>query len=124
MSISQRIIKYMELKNLKAVSISNKTGLSEGRISNILKGKNEPGGKALSTILNSYPEINARWLLTGEGEMLNKNSQIVNEETIKYGICEECCRKDKIIDHQAEYIDQLKKFLKECTEKLEKRKAS
>ena len=50
-------------------------GWSPQYLNNILAGKSL-GLKPIQTIINTYPEINAQWLLTGEGQM------VTNEETI------------------------------------------
>lgn len=49
-----------------------KTGLSHQTISNYLKGKQKPDVEKLSAIKQSFEEIDANWLLTGEGEMFKK----------------------------------------------------
>jgi hypothetical protein len=35
-----------------------------------LKGKNLPGFEYLQAVLTTFPQINARWLITGEGQMI------------------------------------------------------
>ena len=45
----------------------------------------KPSEKIISAIKKSLPEVNADWLLTGEGEMLKSESNTANESAASYG---------------------------------------
>lgn len=51
-------------------------GLSNGYVNNISKGI---GADKLQRILGAYPMLNQDWLLTGEGEMVKKETPSVND---------------------------------------------
>lgn len=61
-TISARLRKAMTLRGIKAVEISQKTGISESAISHYLKGRyepNQPRIALISNVLNVRPE----WLM-------------------------------------------------------------
>lgn len=53
-------------------SFSVAIGVGPANTDKIIKGKNKPGFDYLVRVLGSFPHINARWLITGEGKMLGK----------------------------------------------------
>lgn len=85
--------------------------------------KNEnanPSLDILSEIVTLYPNINSRWFLTGEGEMLltegeeqkqyaaDEKHNISNEPKITVYSCQDCISKQKEIDALKIAIDALK----------------
>lgn len=54
---------------------AEKLGTSDQYASNICKSGKNVGEKTKTKILETFPEINKIWLLTGEGEMLKGESQ-------------------------------------------------
>jgi hypothetical protein len=57
----------------------------------------------LNKIINSFPEINSDWLITGEGEMLN-NQSMAQEPSSEY---------QNIIDEKNKIIEWLNRELKD-----------
>jgi hypothetical protein len=49
--------------------MSKETGLTQGAISNVVRGKLPPG-RAFLLAVAAHPQVNPGWLLTGEGEPL------------------------------------------------------
>lgn len=49
-----------------------KNGVSQQNISQWEKGEGQPNLKKMFIIKTSFPELDTDWLLTGEGDMLNK----------------------------------------------------
>ena len=74
-SVKQRLISYLKEKKIGQNRFENLAGISNGYISNLKKA---PGSDILTKILNAAPDLNQQWLLTGEGEMLNSNTEIAN----------------------------------------------
>lgn len=64
--IIDRILKIIDLNNENKNQFYKKTGLSNGFLDKV----KDIGGSKIEYILNSYPDINPEWLLTGKGEML------------------------------------------------------
>lgn len=67
MSIKERIIKIIELKEMSVRSFQKACNLSEGFVKNI---KGTITVDKMGNILHAFPDINANWLITGIGEPL------------------------------------------------------
>ena len=71
--LNERIKIYIETKGLKLNKLSDITGVPHGSLSDIKNGKREPGAKILEKLIRNT-DINAHWLLTGEGPMIRPQS--------------------------------------------------
>lgn len=68
--MKDRIKKYMEYKNISAGELATQLEVQRSNISHVLNGRNMPGAAFIEKLLLCFPDLNARWLLTGNGEML------------------------------------------------------
>lgn len=79
-----RILQFIEYKDINKSIFYKETGLSNGFLDKV----KDIGASKLELILKTYPEINFKWLLTGEGEMLKLEREVpvymVQEEKSKY----------------------------------------
>jgi hypothetical protein len=70
----ERLDKFMKFKGLNDNKLTIETGISNGII-----GKGRKRGSLsqdnISKILHTYPELNANWLFTGNGEMLKSDNK-------------------------------------------------
>lgn len=66
-TVKQRLIEYLEFKKIGRNKFEKMAGLSLGYITKL---KNAPRPEKLVDILQSAPDLNRTWLLTGEGNML------------------------------------------------------
>ncbi len=73
--MKDRIKQYMDYKSISAGELSSLIDVQRSNISHILNGRNKPGASFIEKLLINFPDLNARWLFTGEGDM------IVGEET-------------------------------------------
>ena len=66
--------------SVNAAELADKIGVQRSSISHILSGRNLPSTQFIEKLLNTFPEIEARWLITGHGKPfrtgLNKESEI------------------------------------------------
>jgi len=92
MDISNRLKTICDNKKIKNIDLVNLGCGSEQTVSFVLNGKNKPNSKFIEIFLKAFPDINARWLLTGEEDML------VLEDRAQYGYCRECIKKEGIIE--------------------------
>lgn len=69
--ITDRILKIIELKNINKSQFYKATGLSNGFLDKV----KDIGASKIEYILNTYPEINPEWLITGNGDMLKNESE-------------------------------------------------
>ena len=73
--VKERIIKFIEYKNISKNAFEEACHLSKRYISNL---KGTPGSRIIRNIKNTYPELNTVWLLTGAGQMIEgKNEECV-----------------------------------------------
>lgn len=72
--MKDRIKKYMDYKSISAGELANLLEVQRSNISHVLNGRNKPGASFIEKFLISFPDLNARWLMTGEGEMIYKHS--------------------------------------------------
>ena len=66
-TVKQRLVKYLRFKSIGQNKFEAMAGIGNGYISNL---KRAPGTGHLTKILNAAPDLNERWLMTGQGEML------------------------------------------------------
>jgi ectoine hydroxylase-related dioxygenase (phytanoyl-CoA dioxygenase family) len=98
MTSRERIIQFVEYKNISKNKFYRETGLSNG----FLDKNNHPGADKLEQIIYAYPEINPEWLITGRGEMLKKTTEgIVNGS----GVVIRGKNKNTSIDNRHYYSD-------------------
>lgn len=83
MEIKDRLKLIMKMHNLTASAFADKIGVQRSSISHIMSGRNYPSLDFIEKTLNSFPRVNAGWLITGkqqgstglETEIDNKPSQ-------------------------------------------------
>ncbi|WP_188465508.1 helix-turn-helix transcriptional regulator [Marivirga lumbricoides] len=84
-----RIQFFIAQKGISMRQFEMSIGASNGVISNAIKNSKDIRASWLSIIIETYPEIDANWLLTGKGEMISKENsyttQIMNEPLLEYG---------------------------------------
>lgn len=73
----------MEYKGISAGELATLLDVQRSNISHILNGRNMPGASFIEKFLISFPDLNARWLLTGIGEMISDNENVIVKDTIK-----------------------------------------
>ena len=76
MSVNQRI-KILQDSIGKQRFFSNKIGINEKTLSSLYKEEaNYPSFKIIEAVLKGFPSINARWLILGEGEMIESSEKV------------------------------------------------
>ncbi len=75
----KRIIDFIENQNIRPKDFLLKTGLAKGFVDRSHQ-KSGISDINLSKILESYPELNAEWLVTGKGNMLKPHHPDVAKE--------------------------------------------
>lgn len=78
--MKDRIKKYMDYKEISAGELANLLEVQRSNISHVLNGRNMPGALFIEKLLLNFPDLNARWLLTGFGEMLMDSNDSVSTE--------------------------------------------
>jgi transcriptional regulator with XRE-family HTH domain len=68
--MEDRIKKFMEHKEISASELADAIGVQRSNVTHVLKARNKPSFQFIEKLLQIYPEINAKWLLLGEGNMI------------------------------------------------------
>jgi hypothetical protein len=91
MNVNDRLKVVCENKKIKNIDLVSLGCGSQQTVSFVLNGKVKPNSQFLEVFLKEFKNVNARWLLTGEEEM-------VEEPRAQYGFCKECIKKDGRIE--------------------------
>jgi hypothetical protein len=88
-TVNQRIKTFQETIGTQRF-FCQKIGIKETTLSSLFKEHATlPSFMVLEGILKAFPEIDARWLILGEGKMMNKYEYLefnrLNEDSIEYG---------------------------------------
>ncbi len=90
--ISERILQFINAKDISSGILADRIGVQRSSISHILSGRNKPSYDFLRKFLVAFPDVNAEWLLTGNGNMLKAPVQkglFGQTETVSENIQEE-----------------------------------
>ena len=74
--MKDRIKEFIGYKGVSAGELADMLDVQRSNISHILNGRNKPGAVFLERFLLSFPEIDARWLLTGKGNMISSKNNV------------------------------------------------
>lgn len=83
-------------KSLEGISYQNLLDIQTGRVKSI-------SNKIATAIVAKYPQYNLKWLLTGEGEMLNQSAPTTTQQGDNFS--------RRIIETLMEHIEKLKEQL-------------
>jgi len=113
-TITQRIKIIMDEKGLNVNSFSKLINVTQSTLATMYKRNTSPSYILLMRIINVSPDINLNWLILGEGEMKKESSlfAIPSKDSININV------KSKEIEMAEDYINLLKKTLKERDEKI------
>jgi len=109
----KRIKTYLDHKGIKISAFEKSVGLSNGSFGGQLKKNRTIGIDKLENILMTYPDLNAHWVITGEGNMLIGE----HEETQK--VAQQHYERttdslNRVIAAQQKTIAALEKLLMDC----------
>lgn len=81
--MKDRIKKYMDYKSISAGELATLLEVQRSNISHILNGRNMPGAAFIEKLLVNFPDLDARWLITGDGEMLSESQVSAVKEIVQ-----------------------------------------
>ena len=58
----------MDKKRLTAAELADTIGVQRSNVSHIINGRNKPSSSFIDKLLQHFPDLDARWLITGNGE--------------------------------------------------------
>lgn len=71
-TVKQRLLEFIAYKGISVRSFERECGLSYGYVNN-MRVSIQP--EKLTNIARCFPELNAGWIITGDGEMIRKNEE-------------------------------------------------
>lgn len=69
--MEERIRKFMEYKGITSSELADSIGVQRSNVTHVLKARNKPSFQFIEKMLQIYPELNAKWLLLGTGNMVD-----------------------------------------------------
>ena len=81
MTHKEKILKYLNHKNIRVSQFYRTCKFSNG----FLDSGKSFGADKLAIILDNYQDLNVKWLLHDEGEMLLSDTNVANEPRPNYG---------------------------------------
>jgi len=94
--LNSQIDIFIRHLNISYNEFERSINAGRGSISGAIKNSRNLGSNIVENILQTYPELNADWLLRGTGKMLKKSDDRLHEPNEKYLL-----RTDNVTDMQA-----------------------
>jgi hypothetical protein len=108
-TIIERIKEIIDNEKISVRIFEEKIGVSQGSINKSINAMADIKGSVMNKIVDVFPQYNPVWLLTGKGEMLINEGK--DSEPLNYSNCPICAEKDRVINNQAERIQELKETI-------------
>jgi transcriptional regulator with XRE-family HTH domain len=67
--MKDRLVQLLEKERITSAEFADRIGVQRSNVSHILNGRNNPGFSFIQKVLETFPRVNSRWMITGEGEM-------------------------------------------------------
>ena len=110
--INVRILEFCEVNNLRQKDLVQLGCGTKQTTSFIFNMRQKAGSDFLSVLIKKFPTLNARWLLTGEGEMLDVvEPKSKYEKPAKTFSGPDCIEKERTIEAQNKTIETLEKLV-------------
>ena len=81
--MKEQIQEILKRENITSSQFADKIGVQRSSVSHVISGRNKPGFEFIRRVIESFPDINADWLLTGTGEMyrqIRPSKQLFDED--------------------------------------------
>ncbi|MFV0553979.1 MAG: helix-turn-helix domain-containing protein [Mangrovibacterium sp.] len=80
--MESRIQHILDLKQITAKEFADTIDVLPSNVSHVLNKRNNPSYPFIEKILSAYPDLNARWLILGEGNAFDYVSNEIQEKVI------------------------------------------
>jgi transcriptional regulator with XRE-family HTH domain len=119
-SINKRLSEYLKGKDFKQKELAEYLVLKDQQVSKWFLNKEQIPDKHIIKIIKYYPDLPARWFITGEGAVNIQEGATIHEPVNGYGkqkdCCEMCREKDERIADLKDHIVTLRQQLIEKKE--------
>ena len=123
-----RLKEFMDKQGINAQELSERIGVQPSSVSHILTGRNKPSLDFLEKVLETFPDIDLKYLITGYKQVINKEIERNSELQIKAETPEEDRykedEKDPVVTNvtYGNEVVEIVKFFKNGTFKLYRQK--
>lgn len=120
MKIIERISQLIKAKGITPHKFEVSIGASNSMVSRAIRNNTDITSEWLVKIISTYPEVSEKWLLTGEGEMMDidnhdMDKDVDNQTTLEMAI-REIDEQRKLVAKAQEQIDRLITLLEKRSE--------
>ncbi|MDB0037860.1 helix-turn-helix domain-containing protein [bacterium] len=109
MLINDRVRLIIKANSLTSSEFADKIGVKRSNLSHVLNGRNKPGLEFLAKVIESFPSVNASWLLTGEQRTGSFQEEVIDKKPI------ESSKTDAATTSANSEIDKIVVFYKDGT---------
>lgn len=74
-----RLLELLTLKGISGNALARQLGTSSSRISQITRNQNKPDFSFLQALATLYPDVNLRYMITGQGSLVGKYVPLVDK---------------------------------------------
>lgn len=67
--MKDRLLQLLEKEKISSAEFADRIGVQRSNVSHILNGRNNPGFSFIQKVLETFPKVNPRWLIMGEGSI-------------------------------------------------------
>lgn len=113
-TVKERLIIFIRKKGLSQKRFEQAVGLSNGYINQL---RHSPSATKLQRIIDAFPDLNDKWLLTGQGEMLKTEKK--EEERPTFDVTVDKDTLIKLLLHANEHMSEQMAELLERIKNLE-----
>jgi transcriptional regulator with XRE-family HTH domain len=100
--MKDRITEFLTKENISPAEFADKIGVQRSSVSHVLNGRNYPGASFLQKMLSSYKSLNPRWLLLGEGPMLEFKKSIAEPSLFSFSAVQETAPSKSLFENASE----------------------
>jgi transcriptional regulator with XRE-family HTH domain len=118
-TVIKRIKDFLEHKNISQEDLRRALVIrSRSQVSNWFTGADNMPDKQIVKIIRAFPDLNANWLIRGEGEMLNDPQKMVAHIMRDTPFCTECIKKEGKLEYMQELLEEKDKRFDKVSQKV------
>lgn len=84
--MQDQIQEILRREGLSASQFADRIGVQRSSVSHVISGRNKPGFDFIRKILETFPAINAEWLITGSGAIYSSIEPAGTAESPEEGL--------------------------------------
>ncbi len=113
MKIIDRIFLYIDKQGLAVSRVERDLGIGNNTLGKARERGKGIGAEIVAKFVETYPDLNLNWLITGEGSMLKQdNTQpAAASSDLPPGPCRQCELRERLLAEKDERIAELREHL-------------